>query len=221
MVLILLMLISMMLVETRVLAGQDQADLPNVTEAEVVFASPGGVLAKSEFPTVRGKNLNGREFFLPNEFEGALNLVFIAFQRKQQAMVNTWLPYAQSIRTKYPGIRYYELPTISQLNPLFRWYIDRGMRSGITDSTARATTITLYLDKPEFRKALDMPDEGTIYILLMDDEGKILWRTNGVKSQETQIDLENTIIRYTASKNRFTKIPYLCNFMRLNHEKSV
>ena len=74
------------------------------------------------------------------------------------------------------NMRYYELPVIQQLGSLSRTFINEGMRAGIRDPITRARTITLYLDKEAFRSALGFPDEETIYLLLIDRQGTILWR---------------------------------------------
>ena len=154
------------------------------------------------FPTVRGSNLEGKDFVLPGDFGGTLNLLFVAFQREQQAMVNTWLPFAKTLSERYLQVSYYELPTIERLNPLFQWFINRGMRSGIPDSTARATTITLYLDKPTFREALNIPHEDTIYVFLVNDTGQVVWRAAGVRTNEVSGELQDVIRLYRQSPNR-------------------
>jgi len=145
------------------------------------------------FPEVKGVSLDGEKFHLPQDFEGDLNLVFLAFQREQQLMVNTWLPTADLLESIHPGLRYYELPTISRRNPIARWLIDTGMRSGIKDPKSRRKTITLYLDKGSFRKSLGIPEEDTIYILLLDKPGKIAWRSEGPCNVEKAEQLSDYI----------------------------
>jgi hypothetical protein len=81
-------------------------------------------------------------------------------------------------------VRYYELPTIQRLNVLARTFINEGMRAGIPDPTARERTITLYLDKAAFREALQLPGEDDIYVLLLDRQGQVLWRTEGSFASE-------------------------------------
>lgn len=66
------------------------------------------------------------------------------------------------------------------MNPLTRWFIDSGMRRGIPDPNARARTITLYIDKKPFEQALQLPTEKTVYALLVDRSGKVLWRAEGL-----------------------------------------
>ena len=145
------------------------------------------------FPFVRGENLEGRAFTLPADLKGAYNLLFIAFQRDQQIDINSWLPFAKQLVKEYPALAYYELPTIYRGHPLFRWWLNTGMRMGIPDKKAREVTITLYLDKHTFRKALDMPDEERIYVLLVNRKGEVLWQVEGPFNEEKGRDLKHAL----------------------------
>ncbi len=142
------------------------------------------------FPPVQGSNLERRQFRLPDDFEGERNLVLIAFQREQQFDVDTWTTPIKGLLERYPELRFYELPTIKRGNPLFRFWLDTAMRAGIPDQTAREQTITLYLDKEAFRSALNLPSEETIYALLVDRQGRVLWRAEGPFTEEKGRDLE-------------------------------
>ncbi len=132
-----------------------------------------------QFPTVSGSNLQRARLTLPQDLQGELNLVLIAFQQWQQAQVDTWVPFARQLEEAYPAVRYYELPTIQRLNTLARTFINEGMRAGIPDLVARERTITLYLDKKAFREALQLPGEDDIHVLLLDRQGRVLWRAEG------------------------------------------
>lgn len=136
------------------------------------------------FPTVQGENLEGRVFTLPTDLKGTYNLLFIAFQREQQADIDRWVPLVKQLLKQYPALAYYELPTIYRGNPLFRWWVNTGMRMGIPDREAREATITLYLDKPAFRKALAINDEERIYVLLVNRNGDVYWRAEGPYTEE-------------------------------------
>ncbi|MGZ3612236.1 MAG: hypothetical protein ACXVBU_19460 [Ktedonobacteraceae bacterium] len=145
------------------------------------------------FPFVRGENLEGRAFTLPADLEGAYNLLLIAFQRDQQADIDSWFPFVKQLVKEYPALAYYELPTIYRGNPLFRWWLNTTMNVGIPDKKAREVTITLYLDKQAFRKALDIPDEGRIYVLLVNRKGEVLWRVEGPYKEEKGRDLKHAL----------------------------
>ena len=130
-------------------------------------------------PRVEGASLELLRYVLPTDFEGALNLVFIAFEQHHQPDVDTWVPLARQLVARHMALRYYELPTIRRLNPLARTLIDGGMRAGIASAEARGATITLYLDKATFRRALDIADETDIRVMLVDRLGTIHWRSAG------------------------------------------
>ena len=132
-----------------------------------------------QFPAVTGSNLQRQKLKLPQDFQGELNLVMIAFQQWQQTQVDTWIPFARQLEETYSGVRYYELPTIQRLNALARTFVNEGMRAGIPDPVARERTITLYLDKDAFRRALQLPGEDDIHVLLVDGQGTVLWRAEG------------------------------------------
>lgn len=134
---------------------------------------------QSRFPIVSGYNLNRREFQFPRDFEGKSNFVIIAFEQTQQTAVNTWIPFVQQVEAAFPGFVYYELPTIYELPAISRTFINEGMRAGIPDQLARARTVTLYLDKNSFKYALEIGTENEIVVMLVDQEGLILWRTSG------------------------------------------
>jgi len=141
------------------------------------------------FPTVKGSNLAGREYTLPADFEGELNIVALAFQMWHQDEVNTWMPLLEQMEHQVPGLRAYELPVLRSMNRVSQWMIDQGMRGGIPDLATRSRTITLYTDKERFRQALDLANENHITVLLVDRRGEVLWRTEGAYRPDTAREL--------------------------------
>jgi hypothetical protein len=137
-----------------------------------------------QFPAVTGSNLHRERIDLPQDLKGELNLVFIAFRQWQQSQVDTWVPFARKLEETHSGLRYYELPTIRRLNVLARTFVNEGMRAGIPDPVARDRTITLYLDKDSFRRTLQLSHEDDIHVLLLNQEGKVLWRAEGTFTQD-------------------------------------
>lgn len=139
---------------------------------------------QSHFPLVSGNNLNREIFEFPRDFIKNYNLVFIPFQQRQQEIVNTWIPFVLEIEGTFPDFIYYELPTIYEMPALSRTFINEGMRAGIPDDTVRQRTITLYIDKDSFKKALGIQSENEVYIFLVNKEGKILWSELGPYTKE-------------------------------------
>jgi hypothetical protein len=135
---------------------------------------------RAHFPSVEASNLERRAFNLPADFEGERNLLLVAFEREQQKDVDTWLREMKRFESLDPDFHYYELPTIQRPGAFMRWFIDTGMRHGIPDRKARERTITLYLEKKPFLDAMLITDQKKIYAFLVDREGSVLWRSDGV-----------------------------------------
>ena len=159
---------------------------PAGTTSDVERLGPPG----TAFPSVTGINLEGREIALPDGFEGERNLVLVAFEREHQTLVDTWLDYAGTLELRDERVRVYEVPTIYEVGALYRSFINSGMRAGIPDPQARARTITVYLDRERFVGALDLPDMSTIYPMLIDETGAILWRGRGPLDPEQAREFE-------------------------------
>ena len=141
------------------------------------------------FPEVTGSNLEQRRFTLPGDLEGDLNLLFLAFWQRHQALVDSWMPLADRLQEQRQDLMAYELPVIQSRSRLSQWFIDGGMRAGIPDRRVREHTITLYLDKPPFLDALDISDDRTIQVLVVDRSGRVVWRTAGAWNPAPEADL--------------------------------
>lgn len=136
------------------------------------------------FPAVRGANLQGDNFILPDDLVGQLNIVIIAFKRKQQDDVNTWIEALTDHVKNTPNLELYELPILKKFNILMRLNINNGMRYGIANKASREHTINLYINKESFKSRLLIADEDHIQILLLNKEGKIFWRESGLANSE-------------------------------------
>ena len=149
-----------------------------------------------QLPTVSGSNLNRQEFEFPRDFRGALNLLFVPFLQPQQVVVNTWIPFADTLESSFPEFAYYELPTIDELPALSRTFINEGMRAGIPNPRARERTVTLYIDMARFMQALGIPGKNEVHVLLVDRRGGILWRTTGSFDEAKGSELAGAIEIY-------------------------
>ena len=149
------------------------------------------------FPTVSGSNLLRQKLTLPQDFQGKYNLLFIPFEQWQQMEVDSWMALAKELEEQFDGLVYYELPTIQSRNSFYKMFINEGMRAGIPNPKTRERTITLYLDKADFRAALGMLDEEHISILVVDRQGNELFRARGPYSREGEAVLRQALSHLT------------------------
>jgi hypothetical protein len=145
------------------------------------------------FPEIIGNNLEEKEFQIPFDLEKEYNLVIIAFRQYHQMTINRWVPFVEDLQKKHPIFEYYELPILAKRNKAIRFWIDGGMRAGIRDKETRERTITIYLNKSQFRAQLNIIDEEDIHLIFMTKQGKIYWREKGDVTQTKLESLENAI----------------------------
>ena len=146
-----------------------------------------------KLPTVKGSNLKHQKMVFPDDFAGTVNLVFIAFLRRHQDLIDEWVPFVEQLTQDYPDFHYYEFPTLPRKGPIYRTILNEGMRAGIPNEATRARTITLYVDKQAFRKALEIDNEQNIWLYLFDKSGNVLWRIEGRLTKEKGEALRNVI----------------------------
>lgn len=136
-------------------------------------------LDTDRFPMVTGISLLGDEVTLPGGFEGKVNLVSMGFERGHQNDIDTWIEALPAMQRDAPALRFYEVPVIYEAGPLFRWWLNNGMRIGVVDEAARRRTITVYTDRERFKDAVRLEDIEEIQTLLLDREGRIVSRWAG------------------------------------------
>ena len=149
-----------------------------------------------QLPTVKGSNLLRQKMVFPKDFAGDVNLVFIAFLRRHQDLIDEWVPFVEKLAIEHPELHYYEFPTLPRRGPIYRTFLNEGMRAGIPNKATRARTITLYLNKSAFRKALDIDNEQNMWLYLFDRSGKVFWRTAGRFSPQKGSALTNALIQF-------------------------
>ncbi len=148
---------------------------------------------KNVFPTVSGTNLHGDEKTVPDCLEKQNTIMLVAFERWQQELCDAWYAQIEKHMKENDNTAYFEVPTISKMNGFMRWFIYRGMRSGISDPVMRRQVITLHIDKEPFKDALGIDSEKTVYVYVVNREGLIVAHESGEFDQAKWARLERVL----------------------------
>ena len=141
--------------------------------------APPAAAAAGQFPAIQATSLDGARLNLPANFSGQMNLVIISFAREQQHQVDSWIPAARQIQSAHSKFRYYELPTMSRENLLYRWWFNEALRSNTTAKDLRSRILTAYVGKRGFKKSLHIANEKRVVAVLVDQKGQVYWRADG------------------------------------------
>lgn len=138
-------------------------------------------MERQRFPKIEVETLSGKELVLPDDAEGEVVLIGVAFVREAQGMLDSWMDYFEGLCR---GQDIYELPMIeSGLWKIFSGFIDRGMRSGIPEEKHDFVG-THYGDASEFKEKLGIEDTELGYVFVIDQEGYIKFRGKGYADEK-------------------------------------
>lgn len=153
----------------------------------------GSTSAAGQFPSIQAKSLDGKQFHLPQDFGGQVNLVIVSFAREQQHIVDSWVPAAREMEAAHLNLRYYEIPAMSRQNFFYRWWFDAALRSNTVDTQLRTRILTAYVNMHTFLASLHIKNEKNVTVLLIDHSGRVLWQTAGLYTAEKQASLDATL----------------------------
>ena len=148
----------------------------------VVFFMITPATAEVIFPDLEADDLNGRTLSLPKDLPGQPTIVLIAFKRKQQSSVDAWVDRLDLLPEGGPA--WIEMPVVGRGAAIFRSFVDKGMRAGITSEVMRGRTITIYSSRRAFNNALGIRSMKDIYVALVDPNGTVHILIQGDVSDE-------------------------------------
>jgi hypothetical protein len=136
------------------------------------------------FPSIKARDLEGRDVSLPDELPQTPRVVILAFKRWHTELIESWEPVLEALESRCRQLSVWEVPALSRVYLPVRGFIDGGMRSGITEPEARQHTLTAYTDLSALARELGLPSLDTIYVLLLAPDGTIVWRGQGPADAE-------------------------------------
>jgi len=142
------------------------------------------------FPRLSARDLEGRDLDLPSAFSLPLTVALIAFDRHQQTLVDSWMPWLEQQMTSHEGLAVVELPTIARRWAPFRPVIDGGMAASIKIPAILQRTWTIYGDVRKVTKPLNITTRSTIALVLVERGGAVLWQGSGPLREDTASQLE-------------------------------
>lgn len=152
----------------------------------------------SPFPRLKAETLSGIKVIYPDDVQGKVTLLLLAFKRETQQKIDSWLEAFLDEFSADTSVQFFEIPMLAKRWKLLAPIIDGGMRSGIPREKHGSVT-TFYGDINSYRELLSMKDTSDCFVFLLDKEGTIQWRSHGAADGEKLRGLFEKI-RYLQSK---------------------
>jgi len=146
------------------------------------------------FPDVSGTTLSGTEISIPRDLRSPWSLLVVTFRDDLDPLADKWVMMARRLATGTGGqLQIYELPVVGKGWRLFRPAVREAMKAQADDADERARTIPIHEDRKRFRKALDVRDDDTVHVFLVDQIGRIVWHGEGLLTPPQVAALEAAV----------------------------
>ena len=129
------------------------------------------------FPAVTAADLEGREYALPRDLPAVPTILLLGFAHEQRAAVSRWRALLERDLTLQPRPPIFEVPVIDNKSAPLRTIIRNGMRAALDDA-GRHHTLTLFLERAEFLKVLEL-EAGFPAVIALTPSGRIVWQYAG------------------------------------------
>ena len=158
-------------------------------------AAPVGELAVGDqLPPLKGEFLSCRTAVLPHVVSSRVALLMLGFTYDSRFQVEAWAKrFRQDFGTK-PGVTFFEIPMIGGMARMAKWFIDSGMRRG-TPEADHENVITVYGGTDAWKQRVGLNDPKAAYLILIDQHGRVAWRTEGSLDEQRYKELSSEVSR--------------------------
>jgi hypothetical protein len=158
----------------------------------MVFLLAAALAVGDSMPRLEGDLLNGRHAVLPDVARGHVTLVALGFSYESRHSVDAWVKRFRGEFGKREETAYYEVPVMSGLARLARFFIDTGMRRG-TPREDHARVLTVYGGAAsEWRQRLRVKHDEQAYLVLLGRDGRVRWLHAGALSESAWAELKQS-----------------------------
>jgi len=152
-----------------------------------------------QMPPLRGEFLTGRTAVLPQAASGRVALLMLGFTYDSRFSVEAWAKRFRKDFGSEPRVTFFEIPMIGGLATLGKWFIDSGMRRG-TPKADHENVITVYGGTDVWKQRVGFHDPRAAYLLLIDQNGKVVWRHAGSFEDEPYHTLASQLVKLLVGK---------------------
>lgn len=129
-------------------------------------------------PILKGTFLTGEDASLPAASSGRVALLALGFTYDSRFAVEEWCGRFEAEFKGRPEVTFYEIPMISGMARLAKWFINRGMRKG-TPPEKHRNVITVYGGADPWKSRVGFKDPDNAYLILLDGRGGVRWLHSG------------------------------------------
>jgi len=153
------------------------------------------------FPTLVAENLENKKITLPKDGKGKFTLIGLAYSQKAQDELQTWFSpvYNTFIAKPEKGlfnesydINVYLVPMFTGVNEAASGQAKKKLNAEL-DKELKPYVLIYKGEITAYKKVLSMNEKDKPYIFLLDEDGKIVYHTSGIYTDEKMDAMEALI----------------------------
>ena len=159
----------------------------------LALAAPTESNVMGRLPTLTAKRLDQQRIVLPQGLPAGRTLALVAFSRDQRAEIQSWVKGLGLDQD--PSISWFKMPVLNDPgNEDARNAIEIKLLARHPSESARARLVPVFADREAFIRAAGLSSADHASVLILDREGIVLARAEGLFDQDKARALRETLL---------------------------
>jgi hypothetical protein len=148
-------------------------------------------------PSTRGTHLSGQTITLPQDLNTRFTVLILGFSRKSSQSSTEWGKSIEEDLGTDRNVTWLAVPILPDLPRPLRGVLVRAFHKAVPASL-QASFVLVFENDSEWKTAVSFDAEDDAYVLLVNQQGDILWRTHGPVSREQMSELQQAMMRISS-----------------------
>jgi len=159
----------------------------------LAFAAPSETLVMGQLPTPTAQRLDQQRVSLARGFAAERTLALVAFDRGHRGEIDSWI---QGLRLNTDSsIAWFKMPVLNDPGTdLARSDIERNLRARSTSGRDPSRLIPVFTNREAFIRAAGLSGTEHASVLVLDRDGKVLARAEGLFDEQKADALRETLL---------------------------
>lgn len=153
----------------------------------------------ASLPQTAGETLAGKELVIAESVRGRAAILVITFSRKAAKEAAVWTKRLTAEPSTSPELVVHQVAHLQDVPGLLRGLVTGIIRRG-TPSQLHSTFVVLLKDQGLWKQFVNFQKPDTPYIVLLNQTGEAIWRTQGIFDEEKQTALRVAVKELLSAK---------------------
>lgn len=149
-------------------------------------------------PISHGTTLAGKPLVLPRDLPTKYAILIVGFTEKSSLVSSDWGKRIGPVLCTRPNLTCFEIPVLASVPRLFRGLVIRLMKQGVPE-VIHPYFLPIFENEPEWKHAVSFAQPDDAYLLIVGQQGEVVWKTHGPFTEQRFQELKDNVTRETAA----------------------